>query len=44
VADVRWALRHVLQYGPEAEVLEPPELREEIIARLRAIEERLQES
>ena len=44
VADVRWAVRHVLQYGPEAEVLEPSELREEIIARLRAIEERLQAS
>jgi predicted DNA-binding transcriptional regulator YafY len=35
VADVQWAVRHVLQYGPEAEVLEPAELREEIVRRLR---------
>ena len=41
VADVRWAVRHVLQYGPEAEVLEPAELREEMVARLRGIEEGL---
>ena len=41
VADVRMAVRHVLQYGPEAEVLEPAELREEIVARLRALEDRL---
>ena len=41
VADVQWAVRHVLQYGPEAEVLAPEELREEIVARLRAIEGRL---
>ena len=27
VADVRWIVRHVLQYGAEAEVLEPPEVR-----------------
>lgn len=27
VADPGWAVRHVLQYGPEAEVLEPPEIR-----------------
>lgn len=40
VADVQWAVRHVLQYGPEAEVLEPPELREEVVRRLRTIEDR----
>ena len=39
VADMRMALRHVLQFGPEAEVLEPAELREEIVARLRALED-----
>ena len=34
VADAAWALRHVLQYGPEAEILEPPELRRLIAERL----------
>jgi predicted DNA-binding transcriptional regulator YafY len=34
LADVQWGVRHVLQYGPDAEVLEPPEVREEIVARL----------
>ena len=34
-------VRHVLQFGPDAEVLEPAALREEIVARLRAIEARL---
>ena len=27
LADARWAVRHVLQYGPEAEVLEPESVR-----------------
>ncbi len=27
LADMEWAVRHVLQYGPEAEVLHPPALR-----------------
>lgn len=27
LGDVEWAVRHVLQYGPEAEVLEPVEVR-----------------
>ncbi len=27
VADPRWIVRHVLQYGPDASVLEPPEAR-----------------
>ncbi|HUF27470.1 MAG TPA: WYL domain-containing protein [Gemmatimonadaceae bacterium] len=37
VADVEWAVRHVLQYGPDAEIVEPAELREEIARRLREI-------
>jgi predicted DNA-binding transcriptional regulator YafY len=27
LADVEWAVRHVLQYGPDAEVLSPPSVR-----------------
>ena len=27
VADPHWIVRHVLQYGPEAEVVEPEEVR-----------------
>lgn len=34
LADVDWAVRHVLQYGPDAEVLEPPEVRRAIVERL----------
>jgi predicted DNA-binding transcriptional regulator YafY len=34
LADVQWGVRHVLQYGPDAEVLEPPEVREELARRL----------
>jgi proteasome accessory factor C len=34
LSDVQWGVRHVLQYGPDAEVLEPPEVREEIAVRL----------
>lgn len=30
LADVRWAVRHVLQYGPEAEVLEPEHVRDAV--------------
>lgn len=37
LADRAWAMRHVLQYGPDAEVLEPAELRSEIAGRLRAV-------
>jgi proteasome accessory factor C len=37
VADRGWAVRHVLQYGPDAEVLEPAELRGEIAKRLTAM-------
>jgi len=34
VADDSWAVRHVLQYGPDAELLEPAELREKVRAAL----------
>lgn len=37
LADEQWGLRHVLQYGPDAEVLEPQSLRDEIVSRLGAI-------
>lgn len=41
VADVEWGLRHVLQYGAEAEVLSPPEMRERLRARIDQMLERL---
>lgn len=34
LADADWAVRHVLQYGPDAEILEPPDVRTEIARRL----------
>ena len=37
MADLRWAVRHVLQYGPDAEVLSPPRVRDEIRRRLQAL-------
>ena len=37
LADAEWAVRHVLQYGPDAEVLEPPEVRREIVRRLSGV-------
>lgn len=37
LADPEWAVRHVLQYGTEAEVLEPAEVREMLAVRLRAM-------
>lgn len=37
VADDSWAVRHVLQYGPEAEVLGPPEVRAMIRIHLEAM-------
>jgi proteasome accessory factor C len=37
LADVDWAVRHVLQYGRDAEVISPPEVRERIRARLAAL-------
>lgn len=35
--DVQWGVRHVLQYGPDAEVIEPADVREEIVRRLTAL-------
>ncbi len=37
LVDFGWGVRHVLQYGPDAEVLEPPQLREAVVAKLEAI-------
>ena len=37
LADVEWALRHVLQYGPDAEVLAPAAVRAVVAARLDAM-------
>jgi proteasome accessory factor C len=37
LADTDWAVRHVLQYGPEAQVVEPAAVREAVVARLRRI-------
>lgn len=37
LADAEWAVRHVLQYGPDAEVLEPESVRQEITRRLQAM-------
>jgi predicted DNA-binding transcriptional regulator YafY len=34
LADVQWGVRHVLQYGPDAKVLEPMDVREELTRRL----------
>jgi proteasome accessory factor C len=35
LADAAWAVRHVLQYGPDAEVIEPPVVRALVLQRLR---------
>lgn len=35
--DAEWGVRHVLRYGPDAEVLEPPDVREAVRARLREL-------
>src|SRR5687768_2987971 len=37
LADVQWGVRHVLQYGADAEVLEPAEVRDELRRRLGAL-------
>jgi len=37
LADGDWAVRHVLQYGPEAEVLEPVAVRAQVVRRLKAL-------
>jgi len=34
LADQDWGVRHVLRYGPEAEVISPPEVRAAIVERL----------
>ncbi len=34
LADSDWGVRHVLQYGSEAEVLEPQSLRQEVARKL----------
>jgi proteasome accessory factor C len=34
LADLDWAVRHVLQYGPEVTVLEPDEVRQAVVRRL----------
>ncbi len=36
LGDPEWAVRHVLQYGPEAQVISPSSAREAIVLRLRA--------
>jgi proteasome accessory factor C len=40
LADTDWAVRHVLQYGPDATVLEPAEVREAVVRRLAAMTDR----
>lgn len=37
LADRGWAVRHVLQYGPDAELLKPAALRRELVGRLDGI-------
>jgi proteasome accessory factor C len=39
LADTDWAVRHVLQYGPDADVISPPEVKAELIRSLKAMEE-----
>ncbi|MFZ5625056.1 MAG: helix-turn-helix transcriptional regulator [Gemmatimonadota bacterium] len=41
MADLQWAVRHVLQYGRDAEALAPEELRTEIVKRLRQARARI---
>ena len=38
LADTDWAVRHVLQYGPDAEVLAPAEVKAELVRRLAAMD------
>jgi len=40
LADEEWAVRHVLQYGPEAEVLAPEKVKLKIVERLQGILDR----
>ena len=41
LADESWAIRHVLQYGPDAELLAPVELRATVAERLAALSGRM---
>lgn len=41
LADPAWAVRHVLQYGPDAEVLDPPSLRQVLRKRLKEMAQEL---
>jgi proteasome accessory factor C len=41
LADKDWAVRHLLQYGPEAQVLAPEEVRLELVQRLQRMLDRL---
>jgi predicted DNA-binding transcriptional regulator YafY len=42
LADAEWGVRHVLQYGRDALVIEPVAVRDEVIRRLKALELRNQ--
>lgn len=37
LADKDWAVRHVMQYGPDATVLSPASVREQVVARIDAL-------
>jgi proteasome accessory factor C len=37
LADIDWAVRHLLQYGPDVQVLEPAEVRQALVRRLEQI-------
>jgi proteasome accessory factor C len=39
LADIEWAVRHVLQYGPDVDVLEPEQVRLELQQRLKKMNE-----
>lgn len=41
LADLDWLVRYVLQYGAEAEVLEPPAARDAVVSRLRDLAKQL---
>ena len=41
LSDEHWAVRHVLQYGPEAEVMAPASLRKSVAERLKVMTEML---